>query len=638
MTQHINEENFDIVEMGAKNVSEQIKILAHSLKGTNQHLRELFVNAIEAIPEGQKGEIRFDVDWPYYHEHGVYKLCVSDNGIGMDSIELQEYLNNTGSSSKKIGLNDNFGFGVKLSTIPSNENGVVYKSWVKGQDYGNEVTLASKNGKYGLKQHLTEEGYEQVFEIGHDDKPLNITDSGTSVTCLGNSLEENTYLPEGETNVFWISKYLNSKFFEIPKDIDVKAMTPTVGKVSEWPKDLSDKKSTLGKYKYSNNKIVGAKEILSKVSSDKGSFDLNSGLGTIYWWILKENYKGNDPFIKDQYTSKSRGLSVRRNFLNVSHYATIIDNEIFNVVNTPMNVVRKMNSLGITHGNHRVVIYFKPNLSKIDVYQDASRQLLRAKRFDKELNSVVGDINPFDLIDNDIYNQFPIRFRQFIEKEAKKVDSYDTNLSAYHKFKKKFPELNENKIILQNGIAIEKDYCRDVSNTKGPVKKDNDKQAKYQKDYANRNKKSNKQKHVKTRHKGKEVEPRIEKLDKKSFVERTGTSESFIAYYNRRSHLIIINGDCPLYSYLFNKTLSKWPHVNSPGKAALNKIIASSIEALIASIVMSGLKMEGSSPEFSAKVINDFLDPHNITLTVWNHYIYMDDLEKSIVSRFGKSK
>src|SRR5262245_61571639 len=71
----------------------------HSL----QFLRELTQNSIDAIGKSQSktGEIIWDVDWTPYElgEHQSYKLCITDNGIGMTGEEMAKYINQLSSSA-----------------------------------------------------------------------------------------------------------------------------------------------------------------------------------------------------------------------------------------------------------------------------------------------------------------------------------------------------------------------------------------------------------------------------------------------------------------------------------------------------------------------------------------------------------
>lgn len=642
MGKHIKEEeDFELIEMTANNVSDQIGIFSHANADTNQYLRELFVNAIEAIPEGEKGTVRFDVDWNHYHEHEVYKLCVSDNGIGMTEYELPEYLNKTGSSSKKIGIKNNFGFGVKVSALPSNKSGLIYSSWTNNSDDGNQLTLVAKNGKYGIKQTITDDIYASTFKVYSSyKKPINIIKSGTAVTCLGNSYNDNTYMPNSETNVYWIARYLNSKFFKIPDNIEVSVMTPKTGKVSQWPKKSGDTRLYNDKSKtYFNHKILGAKEILSKISEDNGTIKLKSDNGKLHWWILKDKYSGNDHFIKEMYSSKKRGLSYIRNFLHTSHYATIVNDEVFNTVVKASVVAQKMNRLGISHGNNRIVMYFEPNLKKLDMHQPIDRQGLNVKHFDTEANQYDSNVKPFDLIDSDVCHQFPDKLKKFIKSEAEKVNNYDVSLSSYKNHLRKYPELYDKKVVISNGIAVEKDFN---TTKRTSVKRQNsDTNAKYDKNRKDRNPSINRIKNVKARHKGKEVLPKIEKVPQENFQKRTGIEDNLLANYDRSNHLILFNANSTIYAFLMSKMLDRYPNVNKADKNAmisLNKIISEVLESYTVSTVMSSLRLEGGCKDWNAKNIDEFLIAKNLEINAWNFNSYYSDIAFRVSNKFGKPK
>src|SRR4029434_3937237 len=65
----------------------------------NQQIRELTENAIEAIvrqPQAgdtSEGIIRWDVDWDNLKRTNQYKLSIVDNGDGMSSQQMLDYLN-----------------------------------------------------------------------------------------------------------------------------------------------------------------------------------------------------------------------------------------------------------------------------------------------------------------------------------------------------------------------------------------------------------------------------------------------------------------------------------------------------------------------------------------------------------------
>src|ERR1051326_613738 len=65
----------------------------------HQQIRELTENALEAIERRQRagdaseGIIRWDVDWDHLKRTNQYKLSIVDNGDGMTSPQMLDYLN-----------------------------------------------------------------------------------------------------------------------------------------------------------------------------------------------------------------------------------------------------------------------------------------------------------------------------------------------------------------------------------------------------------------------------------------------------------------------------------------------------------------------------------------------------------------
>src|SRR6476620_11814944 len=65
----------------------------------NQQIRELTENALEAIERRHKsgdlteGVVRWDVDWDNLKRTNQFKLSIVDNGDGMTSQQMLDYLN-----------------------------------------------------------------------------------------------------------------------------------------------------------------------------------------------------------------------------------------------------------------------------------------------------------------------------------------------------------------------------------------------------------------------------------------------------------------------------------------------------------------------------------------------------------------
>jgi Histidine kinase-, DNA gyrase B-, and HSP90-like ATPase len=107
----------------------------------NQQIRELTENAIEAIERRQKagdpseGVIRWDVDWDNLKRTNQYKLSIVDNGDGMTSQQMLEYLNALAvqGANQTQHISQNFGVGAKITALHRNSHGLVYQSWHDGK-------------------------------------------------------------------------------------------------------------------------------------------------------------------------------------------------------------------------------------------------------------------------------------------------------------------------------------------------------------------------------------------------------------------------------------------------------------------------------------------------------------------------
>jgi hypothetical protein len=108
-----------------KNPTSTLKRFAREI-GPMQCVREIYMNSLEA------GATHLRVYYePQHLKRGIRKLCFADNGKGMTAQEMYEYLAKYNSSSKtdEGSYHDNFGIGVKATTLLANPYGVVFLSW-----------------------------------------------------------------------------------------------------------------------------------------------------------------------------------------------------------------------------------------------------------------------------------------------------------------------------------------------------------------------------------------------------------------------------------------------------------------------------------------------------------------------------
>lgn len=300
-----------------------------------QFLRELTQNSIEAIKrtEDSTAEIVWDVDW-LSHELGdgdTYKLCVMDNGDGMTPEEMIKYINHLSSSLSDQSFEGNYGVGAKIAAATRNPAGLIYMSWKNGE--GSMIHLwRDKSEQYGLKQIERPDGtFGHWGELDDDVKPEIIQDHGTVVILLGNKESDDTMKgPKGVSSPSkWIAKYLNSRYFDLPEGITIKAR-------EGWKHTRTDKGKNFLR------SIIGQKNYLEDHSIDSGVEQLSEA--NAYWWILKdESANGNNSgFIESS-----------------GHVAALHQSELYELVNSRAGRVRLQN-FGILFGHNRVVIYIEP--------------------------------------------------------------------------------------------------------------------------------------------------------------------------------------------------------------------------------------------------------------------------------------
>src|ERR1700709_2151912 len=104
-------------------------------------LRELIVNGLEAAEHAVAGGKRVLVTARAVE--GVPKLCIWNTGPGLTAAELLQITDLASSLRKVNSLDQNFGMGAKVASLPSNKHGLRYRSCSGGAV--NEVTLGYRD-------------------------------------------------------------------------------------------------------------------------------------------------------------------------------------------------------------------------------------------------------------------------------------------------------------------------------------------------------------------------------------------------------------------------------------------------------------------------------------------------------------
>jgi hypothetical protein len=299
-----------------------------------QYLRELTQNSIEAVVRtSTPGEIIWDVDWTTYEVEGIQKLCITDTGEGMSGEEMVRFINQLSSSVSAQSMSGNYGVGAKIAAATRNPAGVLYLSWKQGEGSMIHLYRDSETGQYGLKQWQHQDGsYAHFLLIDDYVRPEIITQHGTKVVLLGTSDDANTMqAPQGVASPSrWISKYLNTRFFEFPNGVTVKAREGW-----EYPRTDKDRNYL--------RTITGQKPYLAQHSEASGKVGLTDAIA--HWWILKDEtaVTNNSGFIE-----------------SAGHIAALYQNELYEL-STARAGMSRLQQFGITFGYRYVVIYVEPS-------------------------------------------------------------------------------------------------------------------------------------------------------------------------------------------------------------------------------------------------------------------------------------
>jgi hypothetical protein len=301
-----------------------------------QFLRELTQNSIEAIldTDEKQGDIVWDVDWNHLDLTGVYKLSITDTGIGMSGDEMLKYINHLSASAHEQAHDKNFGVGAKVAAATRNHAGLIYLSWKRDEEKGwiTHLWRDPETDQYGVLRSAREDGtYREHSRIGDDIKPEHIGEHGTMVMLMGNDPDDDTMsAPPGVPSpTVWVARYLNTRYFRFPKGITVKAR-------QGWEQPRSNTDVNLLRT------LTGQDEYLGRHSQSSGEINLDRA--TARWWILKD-----EP-----------ALTANSGFIASSgHMAALYQDELYEMV-TGREGVARLQLFGVIFGHNRVVIYIEP--------------------------------------------------------------------------------------------------------------------------------------------------------------------------------------------------------------------------------------------------------------------------------------
>jgi hypothetical protein len=185
-------------------------------------IRELVMNGLEAAAHAALGQ-RQVVIGACMHK-GARKLRIWNTGPGLNAAELLQITDLASSLRKQTSLDQNFGMGAKVASLPSNRRGLRYRSCTGGRVC--EVVMGYRESTYG-RLRVGPEGAEviDVTDICLVEGDYDLSLDWTEVLLEGNSAEQDTVTaPYGTTlkvTPDWLVAYLQDRFFRLPHDVNL---------------------------------------------------------------------------------------------------------------------------------------------------------------------------------------------------------------------------------------------------------------------------------------------------------------------------------------------------------------------------------------------------------------------------------
>lgn len=354
-----------IVSMGVDDVYFLVQRLGADCDDYQQY-RELTQNAIDAVIRAraakllppEKGEVIWDVDWLALAETGTYRACVSDNGDGMSSDELSQYINRLSSSRGIQSLVQNYGIGAKIAAATRNPAGLVYQSWRGGAGILAQLVVDHQQRAVGLHRFEVEDGlWQEILDnIDPENRPTPIVDHGVSVSLLGTHERDHTFLgPDRLATAYktwWLFRTLNRRYFRLP--VTVKVRVFHTWDPESWPKTKADAEASDASLMRT---VFGQQHYLEKYALDFGTVRLSGG--TAHFYVM-------DP---------ERGKDQRQFFEPAGHIAALYQNELLEM--RTGNAGRKLlQNFGAVFSSGRLVVYVEPDADLGQITTNTARNEL----------------------------------------------------------------------------------------------------------------------------------------------------------------------------------------------------------------------------------------------------------------------
>ena len=244
-----------------------------------QIYREVAKNSIEAnarmkkIDPSHEGFIIVEEDSTFPN-----KFTITDNGIGMCRHNMSDLIINL-SETEEQSEEGNFGMGSKAAGFANNKEGMIYTSKRYNENDGSRCKIAfDANDRFTVEYSDEYNSCTLPLELSELPRLIQKYKRGTSLTLVGNSREENTWLPpenyeEGSLlkrarkGIYWLKAYYNTKFFTIPDYIKFMVQIFREGRTNL-------------------ERVYGHKHWLDHFSKASGTLEHETA--KIHWWLLSD--------------------------------------------------------------------------------------------------------------------------------------------------------------------------------------------------------------------------------------------------------------------------------------------------------------------------------------------------------------